>query len=131
MQHEISFDPDLPYVCLKSTGVITPSEFTNVFRDLVAHPQWKKGMNVLSDYMEADGRKLTAEEVRGMSEGYAAMADAMGSGRSALVVSESLQYGLARMWISWTEMKVQREVRVFTSMDEARAWLTSEKEPDA
>jgi hypothetical protein len=116
---------------MKSSGEVTPSEFAGIFRDLVAHPQWKRGMNILSDYVEADGRKLTAEEVRAMSQGYAAMANELGPGRSALIVSESLQYGLTRMWISWTEMKVEREVRVFTSMDEARAWLTGESGPDA
>ncbi len=49
-----------------------------------------------------------------MATDYAAIAPKLGPGRSALVASESLKYGLARMWVSWTEMKIEREVRVFS-----------------
>lgn len=123
MRHEFSFDPHQPLVRVKASGVMTPASFERQFRHLVNHADWMPGTNILSDYTGIDGSTLTAEDVRGMAGVYASLADRIGPGRSALVVSEALEFGLARMWVSWAEMKIPREVRVFTSMSEAEAWV--------
>jgi len=123
MRHEFSFDFHKPLVRVKASGIMTPASFNRQFRHLVDHPDWQPGTNILSDYTEIDGSRLTAEDVRGMAGSYRALADRIGPGRSAIVVSEALEFGLARMWVSWAEMKIPREVRVFTSMSEAEAWV--------
>ncbi len=128
MSHEFSFDPQLPYVLIKASGAITPASFQAQFRELIEHPQWRSGTNILSDYSDAEVQEVTSEDVRNMAVGYAALAPKLGPGRSAIFASESLKYGLARMWVSWTEMKVEREVQVFTSMDKAIEWLTADPE---
>ncbi len=53
MSHQFSFDPELPYVT-QDIVPITPESFLAQFRELVKHPQWRPGMNLLSDYSEAE-----------------------------------------------------------------------------
>lgn len=127
MRHEFSFDPEHSLVRVNAAGVMTPATFERQFQDLIHHPQWRRGMKILSDYRGIDGSGLTTDDVRAMASVYAGLADRIGPGRSALVVNEALQYGLARMWVSWAEMKIPREVRVFTSMEEARRWVMEDE----
>lgn len=128
MDYSITFDPAVPYVRLKAWGTITPAAFERMFRELVAHPQWRPGLFILSDYSGIEAANLSAEDIRAMAGFYATIAGRIGPGRSAIVAGGSLEYGLGRMWVSWTEMKVSRQVRIFLSSDEARAWI---EEPGA
>lgn len=130
MDYSITFDPDLPYVRLKAEGVMTPADFSRMFQDLVAHPRWQPGLYILSDYSGIEAAHLSSEDIRAMAAFYTTLAEHIGPGRSALVAGGSLEYGLGRMWISWTEMKVSRQVRVFSSIEEARAWLTEAQADD-
>lgn len=126
MQVDYTFDAAEACVRARIRGKLTTAGFSKFLRDLLALPTWRKGMPILSDYREADAAGLSTEDIRTMAEEYARLSDKIGPGRSALVVAESLEYGIARMWISWTEMKTDREVRVFQSVELATAWLNSE-----
>lgn len=127
---QVEFTLDAPEACVRARirGKITAQGFSKFLQDLLALPSWRQGMPILSDYREADAGGLSTEDIRSMAAEYARLSDRIGPGRSALVVAESLEYGIARMWISWTEMKTTREIRVFQSLAEASAWLASESE---
>jgi hypothetical protein len=83
---------------------------------------------VLSDYRELDPSGLSSsdiEEIRtnalGRTENkYQAV-------KEAIVVSETLTFGLSRMYDSVVYSE-KYEVNVFTDMDEARTWLGLEPE---
>jgi hypothetical protein len=120
---EIEFRAEEPFVRVTTTGSLTREGFERFIEALIAHSNWRRGMSILSDYREAEARPLSAADIRAMSVFYAGLQERLGPGKSALVVSESLDYGIARMWISLTEMKVSREIRVFHALEEAEAWL--------
>lgn len=123
MQHTISFDPEVPCLCVRGEGVVTFQDFVRYFQDIVGHPQWRNDLDTLHDLRAIDPRSVTSEAVREMAAYYAQHGTELGTGRSALVVSELLAFGLARMWSSWTSPRVARNIRIFHGMEEARAWL--------
>jgi hypothetical protein len=128
MPFEISLLSGDPFVRTRTTGPLTREGFERFIEELVTNPGWRRGMNILSDYREAEAKPLSAEDIRAMSAYYASLQERLGPGKSALVVSDSLEYGIARMWISLTEMKVSRELRVFHSISEAERWLREAEE---
>lgn len=123
MQHKISFEPEIPFLCVRGEGVVTFEDFIRYFQDIVAHPQWRSDLDTLHDLRAIDPRSVTSGAVREMAAYYAQHGVQLGTGRSALVVSEALAFGLARMWSSWASPKVARSIRIFHKIEDARAWL--------
>ena len=70
--------------------------------------------------------KLTADEIKDLAT--RSLFDA--SSKRAFVASNSIQFGLSRMFASYREIQGKQEVRVFTEMKEALNWLGLPEELD-
>ena len=47
----------------------------------------------------------------------------LGNGKWAILVTNDLEFGMARMWNAYVEERVDLEIRVFRDESEARSWL--------
>lgn len=129
MIHEISFEPEESYATIRASGDARAEGFAAYQRELFARPEWRPGLDVLIDFRELHGENLKAEDIRRIAEQSVAYQPQYGSGRSAVVVSESLAFGLVRMYGSLVESKAPRNLRVFHTLEEARAWLAGKPAP--
>jgi hypothetical protein len=85
----------------------------------------------LWDLTECSMAGITMGGMRTFIEKATRFGKARKNGRTAVVVSTQLQYGLARMAETFTELaSVPYEVQVFRSKEEAHAWLNEELEGD-
>jgi hypothetical protein len=128
MPYDITFDPGESIFRIRTTGTVSRDGFEQLLEGLLKHPKWRSGMSLLSDYSDAEASSLSADDVRDLAQFYASLKDRLGPGRSAIVVSDALAFGIARMGISIAELKVSRQFRVFRSVQDAEQWL---KRPDA
>jgi hypothetical protein len=110
-------------VFLEGSGVLTDEEMIDCVRHLRGDAQLETGMPTLSD-MRAVQRLAISR--RGIDEMIAVMAatDAnRGAAKAAIVASEDLQFGMARMLQMKADEKVHPEFRVFREMAAAKAWI--------
>lgn len=123
MIHQIFFNPGEADATIRASGEARTEGFAAYQRELFADARWHAGMDVLVDFTELHGESLKAEDIRKIAEQSIAFQPQYGSGRTAVVVSESLAFGLVRMYGSLVESKAPRNLRVLHTLEEARAWL--------
>lgn len=122
MPISFEFDRDNLIMREQAVGEITMADFVdNVDRFAEVLPQGC-AVRVVSDYRQAQGQ-ISAEQISAMKEAANAMLEKRNAtARTAVVVAKQLFYGLGRMY-SMVEDSDAFEVRIFTDMVEAEAWL--------
>ena len=83
------------------------------------------GFDELIDFSAVEEIEVTTEGLEAVAHLAAGMDDAAGRSRFAIVVGDSLSYGLSRMYEAFREMdeKSTRQVMIFKQREEALAWL--------
>ena len=92
----------------------------SVWRDPSVH-----GFDELIDFRALETIEVTTEGLEAVAHTAAGMDAIAGSGRFAIVVGDSLSYGLSRMYKAFRELEAtaSREVMTFKRMEEALGWL--------
>jgi len=121
MEHVVSREGDL--VVATGEGEASREDFTRMIEGILAELESGGGKRVLVDLREASAIRLNLEHIRGISEDTRRLSPALDGGSLAVVLKSDLEYGLARMWQSFTEYKIDFDVRVIRRMDRARRWL--------
>lgn len=97
----------------------TYRQWAELMSQVFADPQFKPGFDFLFDKREA-GDAATSEYAQAVASFNRKHGDKMG--RCAILVQGMLAFGMSRMTEAYSPKDC---VRVFTEMDEARAWLRS------
>jgi hypothetical protein len=85
-------------------------------------------INVLWDFRKASLARVTAEETEETMNYIKRHSAKRSGGKTALVVSGELEYGLSRMSQAFGEIKnLTLEIEVFRSYEDAIEWLVSDK----
>jgi hypothetical protein len=77
-------------------------------------------------FLDAEVSAITSSDLRKILYYTKEYAHSRQGGKSALVVSKDLGYGLARIFEAFVEMeKFPFELKTFRALDDARAWLNA------
>ncbi len=128
MDFRIEFTHDPPRATVTTSGPADVSGWTRYHEELLADPRFHEGMSLLVDHSELDAAALTVHEVRQIGLAVAAFDRQLGIGRRAVVAPGSLRFGLTRMAQVVSDPEAAR-TGVFTSVEEAIAWLDEPDEP--
>jgi len=113
------FDHDLTVHVV--TGAITDDE---MFETLESFYAGRLTRLLLWDMSQADLQTTTADTLRRFVQRAAELGVRRTGGKTAVITSTALQYGLARMTEAFAKMEAAPyEFRAFKSHDEALAWL--------
>lgn len=83
---------------------------------------------LLWDFTRADLSGLSTEDLQGIVAGARRLAHLRPAGKTAIVAQSSLEFGMGRMYETFTEIwKHPIPHRVFKSREEALEWLQSEQ----
>ncbi|MDZ7684215.1 MAG: hypothetical protein U5O39_03750 [Gammaproteobacteria bacterium] len=116
------FDPDTLVLTEVASGQVSPAEFASNLARFEAILPEGAAIRVLSDYRLVEAQ-FSYPEISLMKQSTNAMLMKQNaSARTALVVNEKIQYGLARIY-SMVEDTEAFEVGVFNDLGEARLWL--------
>jgi hypothetical protein len=119
----ICFRVDAAARCVFVTGEspVVDDDLTRYQQELATHPDHGPGFHQLVDLRAVDGAGVTAAGVRFAGSLTDAFAPYLRDTRCAVVVSEDLAFGMARVFGAHASEAL--EVGVFHEIEEARAWI--------
>lgn len=126
VEFEISFESDPEIAIVKTRGRGELDGFREYLNALVSDERWRSGMDVLSSHRDLDVKDFAAADIEALVIVHGPFAEAIGPGLCAIVAGSSLKFGLARMFEAHSEGLLPFRVRVFSTEDEARRWLSDE-----
>ena len=118
---ETTYDLTRDLTVVKATGKMEAADFrawtARYYRGTITKL-------VLWDIVQADLSALKTDDIRDDAKQTKDLADIRKGGKTAIVSSNSLEYGLSRMLETFYDLeRVPFEVQVFRTMDEAMEWL--------
>lgn len=122
-----SIDAAAGIVSLTFTGVSSYDEWERTIAKVIADPDYRMGMCMLSDRREA--KDIMTKDYINRVVDYLSLhgASFVGSGW-ALVADTPADFGMTRMAATFAERTLV-EVRAFQSLDAALAWLRTRPQP--
>ena len=117
-----AIDSALGVVFTKATGVLTDDDLVGHKQNLLRDPGFKPGMVELSDVRGVERLEVTPEGIRGFVTQDKADADRLRGFKLAIVASQDVVFGMARMYQMLTAEN-PLNVNVFRDMEKARVWL--------
>ena len=123
MEFSFQVSPDKSFGTVIIKGKFDLDAFKDFYRQMVSHPDFRTGMNVIWDTRQADISKISQDEMRFISSHIAPLTKERGEGKGALVVSDDVSFGVSRMGEMMTEKYVTVTLRVFRNMEEAEKWI--------
>jgi len=115
---------------LRVTGTITLEEFKRAIIETFADPAFTQGSPILWDMRDFDTTVADAATFSELVLFNEKTADERGGGRSAIVVSSEVDYGMSRMFQSIAD-GLPTDFAVFRSYRDARDWLLNGGDPTA
>ena len=126
MAIEVVIDKAAGIAVFKLSGPLSAESFRSALDELVAHPDFTPGMNILAVFQPGSFARLSLADICSISEYETSKVEQLGAGyKLALVVSSAVDFGMSHMYQTWSE-HYPRECRIFRSLDEARAWVSAD-----
>ena len=108
---------------IKFTGKASSKDILEAFDKAVFSERYQKGMGRLWDFTEIDLALLDSEVIPEMARYSLKFPGGIRDVKVAFVVRTSLEYGLTRMFQTYSEMYAKSQVRIFDSIDKAEMWM--------
>ena len=119
-------DPSL--VICRTSGVGTVEGYEAFMRALTSDPQFRPGVDVITDHTNVDISALTAAEVEQVAALRVQYLGATAARAAGVVGPDSpMRYGLGRMFEAHVDSRVGTKIRLFETLEEAVAWLRAPK----
>lgn len=119
IKHTVSADGKLMRV--RRWGHISTHDEEKAYHERLGDPRVVPGIAVLADCTEVEPPDTTAT-VKYLADFTSHIAAELQCGPLAIVVSSDVEYGMARMYMAYTELRHPR-TEIFRSESEALAWL--------
>jgi hypothetical protein len=107
------------------TGRLSGKDLHEALSSIYKGPDFVPDMNVLWDLRGAEVSEMSSSDIEEVSELVSRHWGKGGSSRAAIVVSQDFEFGLSRMYQVFLESRMETQIRVFRSIDEAEAWIES------
>lgn len=130
MDYTIEFNAADRYFLVTTHGEFSMSDFQKLAESLLHHENWATGVSCLFDYRKTNFLKVDRQELIQAASLHQQNDDAIGRGKSALVMADIGNFGMGRMYQGITDGMVQANFGVFLDFDEALSWLGDTEEPE-
>ncbi len=107
---------------IKASGVADVPSIVSSVSKMAVDPALHSSTCALCDFRGLDLSKLTGSDVQQLFNFHAPVSRQTGDKPVAVVVSRSIEFGMARMWEAFAG-EVYTTHKVFYSIEEAMAWL--------
>jgi hypothetical protein len=120
----IRIDTEKNIAYIKMIGKVKSQDILDAFDQAVASKGYKKGMGRLWDFTEIDLSFLKTDVIPRMARYSLKFPEGIRDVKVAFIVSKTLEYGLARMFQTYSEMYAKSQVRIFDTIAKAEKWMT-------
>lgn len=125
MPYTLEFDVYRRRVLFKATGTYGQAEAFQSIQDMLDHPDFQAGFDVLVDMTEVDEVQLLGSDIRGKADFDGSLIAGFGAARWAFVTPTDFLFGLARMYQALMQ-DTPIQVEPFRDRASAEAWLTGQ-----
>ena len=110
-----------------TSGDAVAQVFNDFAKALFEHEEWKPGEVILLNHSELNAGTLTNDDIRAIASISGLYCEQFGEAKVACLVGRELEYGMARMWQTFVDIKVvwSASEKLFMDRDEAVTWLKS------
>ncbi len=126
MPVEYKIDTNRKLIIGKGFGEIKHRDLTKIVQDIVAHPDYDSGYNELWDIREATKLMSFFEQTISRVESECEVRKITTPNREAIIVANSLQFGIARQYAILAE-KIPLHVEVFFNYERGLSWVMEEE----
>lgn len=126
-RQQVAFDRESGFMRLQLAGDLRVEDLESAFVELLAHVDFRAGMPVLWDLRAGTVAGLSAGDLRRFRLFVSARKMDRGAGRTAVVVANLIDYGLARMFELMAE-SLPTTLAVFREIDPAETWLLANRD---
>lgn len=129
MSYSFRIFAELGIVATRLSGVVTASEFRNLYRYVKMMPGYRPEFPEISDFRHVDvfefGHEVIGRLARHVDEIYA------GSRlKTAIIAEKGLAYGMARTYQTHATLGSVEEVEIFAAAADAFAWAAAVDVPE-
>ncbi len=121
MPIEYVIDEKADVLRVRRHGHISTHDEELACRERSEDPRIRPGMSVLVDCREVEPPDST-ETIKYLADCVARNSAALQCGPVAIVVASDVEYGMARMYLAYTDL-VHPDTEVFRDLESAEAWL--------
>ncbi len=123
MAVKTTYDQDRNLVVHLVQGEFRFEDFRAAYDEKLGHGSFRPGMNVIWDFRHAQADTIESDEIRKISDYVFERVEKRGRGyKVAIVVTGDLQYGLSRMYQSYSN-SLEREIKLFRDSGSAFSWV--------
>lgn len=126
MPYTIEMDLNQRRVWFKALGVYSQADAFQSIQDMLNHPHFEAGFDVLVDMSEVQDVSLWGADVRDKVEFDRTLIDSIGAAKWAFVAPTDLVFGLARMYQALMDDS-PIQVNTFRDLHAAQAWLDTDE----
>ncbi len=127
----ISYQEDLGFVRVTTSGDFSASRFRAMVDEILAQDFWKPGMHSLFDHRELNFAGSFFASIQAAAEDHEANSPHIGDGHCALLMTDGLSYGSGRQYQELTRDRVQSNLQIFVDEAQALAWLAKATVPNS
>jgi hypothetical protein len=122
MDFEILYSEERDVFIVRTSGPMTGAGFVAMGQALLDHDQFSAGRNVIFDHTDLDFSHTALSDLRKARMFHAENVNAIGDGKSAIVVNLGLIDMWNALWSKGEKIKTGNQTRVFDSFEEAVVW---------
>ena len=123
MQHTIIVDSHNHQLTVTTSGDGDVVGVVSFLEEIIVHPHWKTGNNILLDHRNLRFDKVKMDGVHRIARFFKSISPKLGDGKIAFVMNRDIDFGIARAWEILTADEVDIQIEVFRSIEKARTWL--------
>lgn len=126
MAYRCHIDPAKARGTITLTGAVTAADIDAALCALTADAAWQPGFDTLWDGRHIRTLVVEWEGAQHVMQRLSQLQERRGPGRAAVVAHRPVDTSVAQLFRA-TSSTPQREIRLFRSMKQAVAWLSSER----
>jgi hypothetical protein len=123
MDYIIRYVGEVNSVIMTTSGSIIPERVKDLIdaevEMLIEHPE----ANLIYDQSNSTAEEITGDDIWKIAQDSARLSELLTGRKMAVVLLEDLEFGLGRMWKSFTEAKVPFEIQLFRDVEAAKEWV--------
>ena len=124
MDFTVTYFEDLNVIVSRAQGALTVPDISSLIDEAIPLLIEHSTANFIGDYTEGSAEGLTSDHIWQISVDCNRLSDYLTGKKLAVVLKDDVDYGLGRMWQSFTEAKVPYEIQLFRTLNDAKKWVT-------
>lgn len=125
MEYQVFKNEGQNYFTVVLSGQFDPYDLEKCYLELIHHPHWQVGGDILWDVRQCTSDHLDSPDIRAIAMILNKYREQRGRGRAAWLVSRDMDFGMSRMFEMMNENTVVFQFRVFRNQEEAEQYLLS------